>query len=1078
MRESDGDDDAAAAGVAAAGAAVAPWVAPWGEPEHVETVGERSERLGVLPSPTATAYSVADGWDPSKGGRSRQGSHIEDVIREDSAEARDERNGDVYEELQRGWGTDSEADAPSTRAEGADRPTLARGESDRAFLPSQLKSSSVPQSPRSPRSPGRMAGEEDEELYESTPRQMQFPRMAGSSEENAGEGGKTPVVGAKTTDAFVGADLGAGADGRPQLPPAREDSAFDLAGRQGCDEREEAPGTSGAQGAAGFNDPSLPLSSTSASNPTPAPDAKAEVAPSAQEWDKRSAVSSEDNFHDAQAEEETDFSNTAHSRRSSVSSLGDPATMTAQAVPSGPVTTQLHEAREARDTVQQQQGFMNRSYRSGAERPMSYMPLGTTPSGVPVQETIDRSDPAESSADLSGMTGPPARELPSSADQAEDTSVDLSGMSGPPVGVQPYQIHPAIRDPEGGLTGDHGGLRSPPPAPDAPPVVPTRPAMYNRQVSAETKDRSSKRMSGFFRSRQSSQVDTTKVYGPAPSTISDQYGLEDLPTGPAAVVRPETQASGEARQTKRRSGIWNSFKRSSVVFGDESRQSRNAAMPSQAEPFPDAVEEPPRNTPPPQINTLKKTPQRATTNAAPSEPIKKKRFSGLGSLFGRSSTTGHKSERPRKLVKQQSTTSRETSATYMPAATSSVATGYEAFEEARRREARENRRPKSPQIGPPQPERVDLSTAAIQFPYGQGHDTAATTPPPDGWYAGRDEQEQQFRKLHSERERAEFPLQNVPEAFRPVEASFAGRVDAVGPPLPHSNEPMLGRVASPLFSPPPTQRAHAGGYYRPSGAAPPQRRHMSYGSNEYQLSPQVSGQSEYRHQQDWRHRGSLSSISPMHSRTGSESFLQPRHVRMGSLGQEIARGPPHQSQQQGFGDQQQRPWAVSMPGSGEEGPRGGTSEPIAAAYGGVDDYPPYDDYNYAQGPYPQMQVSKQRTPGPTNSPPPAMQYGRGPYPSPPYSPGPAPHQRGGPYPSGPQHQRYYSLPTYDQGPPPGQSQMPRHFNSGGPPVQPQRPVTSEYVGRRDEPALGEEDLEAQMRGSSYPGQEWTPGRWD
>lgn len=1066
-------------------------ISPWDEPDvhPFQGVQQRTdaERLGVLPSPTATAFSTVredsqtqtarsrqgsavSGWSVPASGRGRQGSRVgEEVIPEDDqaathegvhAEAQENpkvvksEQVDTYEELQRGWGTDSEAESADGKATAAVRPEYARLESARAFLPSQLKGSSAQQSPRSPRSPRGLGREQEDELYESTPRQTHFPRVAGDDDE---EEERTPVAVGAGDGQFPGRgsvdddrDDEGGGEGSPSSKVARENSGFDVAGLRDTDLPDKISTTN----AQGVQPQEISHRSSTAATPV-------NSRLPANEWDKRSAISSEDNFEDANEGNDTDRSQRPLSRRSSVSSMGHAATEEPESTQVGPVggvddMQQSQIQPEMVETTQQHQPFMNQSYRSASERPMSYMPLGTTSTGQPMQES-----------------------LPGDDSRPESASIDLSGMGGPPAGVQPYQKHLAMRDPEAGLQGDHGGLRSPPPAPDANPIAAvlprSRPATQSRQVSAEGKDRSSRRFSGFFRSRRPSQAATTaEVYGPAPSAISDQYGLENLPTGPAATARPVTQAS----EAKRRSGVWDSFKRSSVVLVDDSRQSSVAALPSRTD-VSAIVPQQSRGAQLPQTNNALRKPQRATTSATPPDPAKKKRFSGFGSLFGRSSTTGHKTERPRKLVKQNA--NREASQTHLPA-TSSVTTGYEAYEEARRRQAKQKSRPKSPDIGLPQQERVDLTTAAINFPHGPDGNVGA---PADGWYgpgqevAMSQQQEQpSYRMLHSERERVDLPLDNVPEAYRPVHASYGRAAPPIGPPSP-PDEAMPRQT----FSPPLGQRPYSGDPYPAAGSQRPAQRHASQGSNEYQLSPQVSGRSEYTRQEYGAH-GSSPSISPIHSRAGSESFSRPRQVRVGSIPQEMARGPPAQQQVYGDQQQQQRPWAIGMPpAGGNGGQRRSVSSPAwpSQSPGGDDDYyPPQEDYRYAQGPYPAMSMPKQRMSGPQYPPAPRMQQGQGPYPSSPqYSPGSMPYQqRSGlySYQSGPPpgQQRFYSQPGYHYGAADG-FQRPRQYSSG-PPMQ-QRPPSG-YIGRRDEPAFGEESLEAQMRGSSYPGQEWAPGRWD
>ena len=70
--------------------------------------------------------------------------------------------------------------------------------------------------------------------------------------------------------------------------------------------------------------------------------------------------------------------------------------------------------------------------------------------------------------------------------------------------------------------------------------------------------------------------------------------------------------------------------------------------------------------------------------------------------------------------------------------------------------------------------------------------TGAVRPPPEGWYgpslSARDRAPMpEFRRLHSSGNSPgrSKPLARVPEAFRPVDASFNRPVEPVGPPAPN-----------------------------------------------------------------------------------------------------------------------------------------------------------------------------------------------------------------------------------------------------------------------------------------------------
>ena len=1030
-------------------------------------------RLGVLPSPAAETFSLIDESPTRTVG-----------------------------------GAEKERD-------GGQRPSHARKSSDLASLPSQQKILGF-----SPRSPPFSRREDDEDpdeddLYTSTPvaAKARTPRSPTFGNRIAGEDDDSTPIASKTTSMALPKEaetpeelqespaIATKSAGRPPLDiePGADDQ--NLTTELSHDEMPpEYAAIAGAEKHEALPQREVSDTDAVAAIATQSSDPDVSRPSTADDWEKRSEISAAGEFHDAREGVETEDETKAPSRRSSVSSLDSPGVsgarttitafvsasqtemqqpvMSAQAVPAGPIGPSQHDPRVqqpphqtpgrtdsavpqpiSRHSTPQQQRFMDRPYLfrdAQEERPRSYVSLERDASGNVVQESLNTTT------------------------QPSTASVDLSGLTGPPTGTPPFQQHPGLRSSPVGNTQptEYERLRSP-------LSSVTKPMMRSRRPSVDAADRASKRFSGFFRGKD--QRPTATVEGPAPSAITDSYGLEGLHSDDSNLAGGGPMPQQDPKQARRGSKIWETFKRTPSVKGpDLSRGSSMGKLDSQLGAANKARESSTRP------KTLQK-PERAASAATQSEP-KKKRFSGLGSLFGRSSTTGHNSEKSTRLTKtQQPSVEFSQKAGPVP---SQDAKGYNAYEAKRRQQI--------PDLQQKRPNNTHPSLA---------RNVQGSLPlPPEGWYTPSEKQpratsgpqgqppSQQFRRLHSEGFRRDAPFSNVPEAFRPTEVSYGRAAAPVGPPP----EELLPQMYSPPTSPigPGAPFEHPSYPHQPPFSQPPMpglphQRQSSSGSAEYQLSPQVSGQSEFQ-RSDWRPRGSSPSISPVN--TGSEGYMPDHASQVGSISEEIARSPAHAY------TEQQTPWAISMPQGGDGsqrssrasswGMQGGVARPQreenvqGRGFGNVAPQAGYYQPQHGLPMSPQSRAAATPTRYPSATPPPpvmahALSYhepqmrdlrsaeGSG-YPSPPYSPETSfygPPQR-------PPQGRYYAQPSINQGPPPPPKLPygpPRRFSGNGPPTYHQR-TPSGYTGRRDDPAVSEEALD--MRGASYPGQEWSPRQWD
>ncbi|KAK5692134.1 hypothetical protein LTR97_011308 [Elasticomyces elasticus] len=891
---------------------------------------------------------------------------------------------------------------------------------------------------------------------------------------------------------------------------------------------------------AGTSTPNAPNESTYAKHFDPEPRSTAYDTD-----DRRSEVSAQGMTGRAEGNNVSDDGIDSASRRSSISSLGRPDTVIAKRVsrilrhkssvaseslreqagtPVPALPNEANTAREGEQPISQpstqipwrpdeasgdSQAFMSRPYHGRIalpDRTLSYMPLGKDGDGMPVQDTLG--------------TG-----------VGESTpSVDLSGFSGPPMGTPPFQQHPLLRNSGYVQPTEYDKLRSSPIG----TLTPT--TQHSRQVSGDNSRRSSKRYSGFFRGP---EVPAEVAAGvPTPNAMTPNYGLEDLDTtGAEAMLRSEPQE----KRNKRRSGIWDAFKRSpSVSKSQFSRDSSVVALGAQSMQTPYAMD---RAEDPSRIRTLKK-PQRAASAATPPiqqpESAKKKRFSGLGLLFGRSSTQGRNTPNPKKLTKTQPPS--DESPVRPPTTSRSVGHGYDAFETSRRQQIPDLQQRSTSQpwsasaaVPPNQYTPIDPDAPFANIPRSTSQRIAS--PPPQTYqesmstidYTARSPplvpiqpagSRPGYRTLHSASFQRGLQQASIPEAFRPVEASYSRHVAPVGPPSEHQSPTMYRPAQSPPQPTLPTQQAYWSG-----GAPLPESRQSYVEQRQLRDLPVLQDGGRPEHQ-SWGQRIDTS-VTPERT-TSAGSYPSPhtspvRDHRVSSLNQEMARSPA-----QGY-TEQQTPWAINVPRPGYDARQ--SSRPPSW----VQPRPQANSAEYREGQYtsqPPANYDQRYTPMSAQSPDSNMPsehrrpeqsrgqtqaamypdlYAREPtglqasrYPSPPYTPqsplanqgyqpgyAPSPQQVTGAYDQshyGPPAAPYY--PAYDeryipeQQQPPQQQQRyyaPQQYTQAPPkgPTYPQaRPLTyqrtpSGYTGRRDDATVSEQELMG-MSPTTFPGQEWSP----
>ncbi|KAK5164283.1 uncharacterized protein LTR77_009977 [Saxophila tyrrhenica] len=675
----------------------------------------------------------------------------------------------------------------------------------------------------------------------------------------------------------------------------------------------------------------------------------------------RSLVSSKDEFEDARDGAELAPAEKPPSRRSSVSSLYDAedemVTPAAPAYYDEQVGVNYDKGMPrgslvAPNTSGQQDASTNRSTLSvaqGQSRPHSYLELGVDASGAPLQETLTTSSRNASTApiDTSSITYQP--QFPEQSPTSPASR--LKRQSGVPKGRRPTLTTPVAEVSRWHIADDHGleGLH------DASNIVADDDHLHHE---AEAPEKPSKRRSGIW--------DTLKrTSSRSRDRVNSRQSLSTEKTSRAtSKSRQDTEKTSRATSKSRQ---------------DTEKTSRATSKSRQDTP---------------RSGTLKKQ-QRASTTPAELEPKKKKRFSGLGSLFGRSNTESKKPEKSAKLTKT-------------PPARASISEMQ--TEPYGRREARKYQLQDAP---PPIPSAYSRSSTELRSP-GPLSEPPEPVPRVDYEYwqnapSGRSygSPPPQSGQHHGQGRRHVSAPTNIMGDYRPVQEYYGS------PPGPSDQSPP---------DMPPYQQTYP---QRPSMSeyavsTSHRRRHSSYYDN-YQLSPQASGQSNHEYS-DWQPFGPSPPISPVQTRSGTNAFPP---------GQNFDVGPISEDNPMSYGalvpEQQQKLWAIHLPRNDRQW-----------------------THEFERDPYPSTGSGSQQT-----RPLPESYVPRG---APPLQQGRSYQQSPNPYP----------MPT-----PPVPQNLPQDMSRTMSPNFSRR-TSSGFPARRDGAAAGEEA--GQMKGVSYPGQEWTPGR--
>ncbi|KAI6907326.1 hypothetical protein KC318_g4315 [Hortaea werneckii] len=826
-------------------------VEAWNEPDavlpssstSVATTPKRTatpSRLGVLPSPTANTHAQAE--EEVAKGRSGHGPSasidakaVEPVADGDLAVGGGDedqssmklpgREGEVEDGLPQAENGakagEGDAAVPSTsQAVSAERPQQERRVSALATLPSQQRAfgSSRPASPATPFGPS---------LRQQVAENETFPVETG------------------------------------MVDPEPSRGADEQSGRS---TRDDPGTTSGSENLAG----DVPLGMVHHHVEPQEP--RVQSSDSAVQDDQRSAVSAEGSEIMRQRQQGEPVPE--QSRRSSISSLGSPDTIVGQrasmialqkvTVSPGPAEAQGGTQNSITDPneptspkpatlaavpifnpavpppqqrsmslhtpTSDHQRFMNRTYRGRVVPPgraFSYTPLGRDTSGAPFPEAIS----AQSSE---------AGEQPG--------YFDLSSMGGPPLVTTPSQQHPVFRN---------SGIAPPPSEYEqmrASRSGATTPLTHSRQVSGDAGDRSSRRYSDFFRgpsrgpspSAEAMMASAGDIVPPPPNPMDPQYGLEDPDDLREGAQSPVPLRRPSDKQAKRRSSIWDSFKRTPSIASSKVVAQAPAPSVVRSTTAPPAEVTSSASTPQPQpqdgkgkVKMLKK-PQRAASLTTPPETSKKKsRLSRLGSLLGRSNTSGNVSQKPNKLTKAAPPSQGQPRPYgYGPAR---AAKGYEAYEAMRRQQIPDLQGRErgggsfvptmSSPYSQPAPQIAIPSGPPPQGWYGpsEGPSPAGSSsrPPSQGWFGPsrslpttpleqpisqpasphRQTPGSQYRSLHSERYQRGLQHASVPDAFQPTAAGYGAPQFPMGPPtIQPSTQVNASRSAWPQPQPHPQWR--------------------------------------------------------------------------------------------------------------------------------------------------------------------------------------------------------------------------------------------------------------------------------
>ncbi|KAK5111909.1 hypothetical protein LTR62_004641 [Meristemomyces frigidus] len=407
-----------------------------------------------------------------------------------------------------------------------------------------------------------------------------------------------------------------------------------------------------------------------------------------------------------------------------------------------------------------------------------------------------------------GNSRPNTHNLRAEVNAPSPTS-DLSGFSGLPASTPPFQqqslyrntgnVHPTEYEI---LRGSHNGT----PAPIT---------LHSRQTGGDEANETSRRYSGFFRGPES----TNATPPPVPLSQPPQPDVQRVQsTPPGRFSQDHTEFNN-----KRRSGLWRSLTGSTGALQD-ARQPPPMPIVKSSTTTSQAI--PSRET---EVGPKKSTGlQRAATAAMLPSETKSRRFSSLGSIFRRSSTKAKDAPKSKKLTKlppSRNNTALLEQRYAMPA-------DYDAYEHSRRQQIASlgeasMSTPYQPISGVQLAQRMPVdpgviseivakspsqaSQPAAQGWYGPGSERIwleGQRDPPvsaQGWYApgredGFDESRQSgqypsaqermtekaaYRRLHSEGHGSRGLSQTViPEADRPIEASYGQQTDPISPPPP------------------------------------------------------------------------------------------------------------------------------------------------------------------------------------------------------------------------------------------------------------------------------------------------------
>lgn len=375
-----------------------------------------------------------------------------------------------------------------------------------------------------------------------------------------------------------------------------------------------------------------------------------------------------------------------------------------------------------------------------------------------------------------------------------------------------------------------------------------------------------------------------------------------------------------------------------------------------------------------------------------------------------------------------------------------------------------------------------------------------------------------MRRLHSEGYRRRDTVPGIPEASSPVNSSEPDGRSEIG-----VAQVSPQRVVASPTRPTVTTR-QSSNYSQASVMVSP------VASQVPDNFPQAPGRQDYQTQY-WQHQHQQQNQPARGSQALPPLQTQPQPTRqqsggVGSIDQEVARSPALDYQHH-----QQAPWSISLPQGAENNPipnRNSFAQqqtspvrsppppanyypggPPAAARGAIRSSPPaprYQDQYSAMTPWhivPPQQIQNMPPQNQNQNQQRSSHYGEQvsspvEYSTPPQEQTftPAQHYQnayGAPRPQQPQQQqqrsqttqaRYYGQQQQQQasgGPRPHQQQQQYHQQQQEAlPLSYQR-SPSGYSGRRDDAAVSEAELmsmnpHAHMRGASYPGQEWVPGR--